>query len=303
MYWLNNGLAWDKVKINLVLWLNLYNFVAMKKDKIYKVLDLFGNEEFKIVEKINNKPDLFHHYDKFLDKFEAKKTTDDCYTPQNVYDLVIDYVNQNYSLTGKKIIRPFYPDGDYENINYPEDCVVIDNPPFSIISKIAKFYIGKEIPFFIFAPHLTLFSSEIDCTHIVVAGDITYANGATIKTSFLSNMFGSAKIIGDATLLKKLKQIQESNKANLLQYDYPDHVLTVSKIAWIIERGISIKIDKKDAKHLRALECQKKHKKGIFGSGFLLSEKAAAEKAAAEKETKIIWELSEKEIKIIKSMG
>jgi hypothetical protein len=98
-----------------------------------------------------------------------------------------------------------------------------------------------------------------------------------------------------------------------LQYDYPDHVLTVSKIAWIIERGISIKIDKKDAKHLRALECQKKHKKGIFGSGFLLSEKAAAEKAAAEKaaaekaaaekETKIIWELSEKEIKIIKSMG
>ena len=30
----------------------------------------------------------FHDYDAFVDKFVPKKTTDDCYTPQPVYDAV-----------------------------------------------------------------------------------------------------------------------------------------------------------------------------------------------------------------------
>ena len=38
--------------------------------------------------------------------------------------------------------------------------------------------------------------------------------------------------------------------------------------------------------------------KGLFGSGFLLSEKAAAEKVDAN-----IWELSDREREIIKSLG
>jgi hypothetical protein len=42
----------------------------------------------------------------------------------------------------------------------------------------------------------------------------------------------------------------------------------------------------------------KKKNKGIYGSGFLISEKAAAEKAAAEK-----WELSEREKEIVKKLS
>ena len=75
---------------------------------------------------------------------------------------------------------------------------------------------------------------------------------------------------------------------------------------------------KSDICHIGGLDSQKKQKKGIFGAGFLLSEKAAAEKAAAEKATAekaaaekaatekdntIMWELSERERKIIKSLG
>jgi hypothetical protein len=41
----------------------------------------------------------------------------------------------------------------------------------------------------------------------------------------------------------------------------------------------------------------------MFGSGFLLSEKAAAEKAAAEKAAALRWELSEREKKIIRGLG
>lgn len=282
-------------------------------NKIYKIVDLFGNEEIRLVEKTKTKPNLFSDYDGFLEKLEVKKTTDDCYTPKEVYDIVLNYVSKNCDLTDKKIIRPFFPEGDYENIDYPQNSVVIDNPPFSIISKICRFYIENEIPFFLFAPHLTLFSSDIDVTHIVVGGNITYENGATVKTSFLTNMFGDVKIIGDAELFEEFKKLNARKKVNLPKYEYPENIATVSQITYIVERGISLKINKSDTKHCRGLESQKKQKKAIFGSGFLLSEKAAAEKAAAEKaaaekaaaekDNVIVWGLSEKEKEIIKSLG
>ena len=269
----------------------------------YKVLDLFGNEEIKIIDKQKSKPNLFENYDEFIDKFEAKKTTDDCYTPKEVYDLVLKYVGENYDLEASKIIRPFYPGGDYESIEYLSDYVVIDNPPFSIISKICRNYLNQNIPFFLFAPHLTLFSSDIDVTHIVVGADITYENGAVVKTSFLTNMFGDKKIIGNSELYITLQAINDSKKVNLPKYEYPKNIFTVSQVHALVTRGISIEIDKNNVKHCRGLDSQKNHKKAIFGSGFLLSEKAAAEKAAAEKDNVIIWELSQKEIEIIKKLG
>ena len=288
---------------------------------MYKEIDLFGNEVVKFAAPKKGKKNLFTDYDAFVEKFEAKKTTDDCYTPKAVFDIVLDYVNKNFDLSGKKIIRPFFPGGDFENIEYQPDHVVIDNPPFSIISKICRFYIDNKVPFFLFAPHLTLFGSDIDCTHIVVGGEITYENGAVVKTSFLSNIFGDAKIIGDAELYKSFKQLQASNKVALPKYEYPDNIVTVSSIAFMVEKGVSIEIKKESAKHCRGLDSQKTHGKAIFGSGFLISDRAAAEKAAAEKAAAekaaaekaaaekaaakvftMIWELSDKEIQIIKSL-
>lgn len=290
--------------------------------RTYKIIDLFGNEELRIVEnKIQRAPNLFDDYDGFLEKFEVKKTTDDCFTPPDIFKIVLDYVNDKCDIKNKKIIRPFFPGGDYENIEYPEDCVVIDNPPFSIISKICRFYLEKNIPFFLFAPHLTLFSSDIDVTHIVADAMIKYENGATVKTSFLSNMFGDVKILGDAELCSKFKEINRRDKVNKPKYKYPKNIATVSDISWIISRGISIEIDKHHVKHHRGLDSQKKHGKGIFGSGFLLSEQAAEEKAAKEKQAKekqaeekqaeekaeeknvIEWELSKREREIIKRLG
>ena len=277
--------------------------MKMQGKATYKVLDLFGNEELRIVEKEKPKTTLFADYDGFVEKFKPKKTTDDCYTPSEVYNAVLDYVADNYDLQGKEIIRPFFPGGDFENIAYPDNCVVIDNPPFSIVSKICKFYTKRNIPFFLFAPHLTLFSAKMKVTRVVVSGDITYENGAKVKTSFLSNLFGDVEVLGAPELHMKLKQIQENKKVNMPKYVYPKNVLTVSMVAWIVERGIPLKIKREDLHHVSVLESQKKHNKTIFGSGFLLSEKAAAEKAAAEKDNVIVWELSEKEKKIIQSLG
>ena len=216
---------------------------------------------------------------------------------------MLSYVRENCAIEGLEIIRPFWPGGDYKNIEYPDNCVVIDNPPFSIISKITKFYIKRKIKFFLFAPHLTLFSSGLDCTHIVVGGNIEYENGAKVKTSFLSNLFGDAHVIGDAELYQRFKALENSRRHLLPKYTYPANVMTVSQVSWMVEKGVSFRIEKKDTSHCRRLDDQKAHKKAIFGSGFLISNEAAAEKAAAEEENVVEWRLSEKEKSIIEKLG
>lgn len=180
-----------------------------KETYFYKVLDLFGNETLELLPQKGTKKKLFHDYGAFVEKFEVKKTTDDCYTPPEVMEAIVEYVNSKYPLNGKKIIRPFFPGGDYESIEYADDMVVIDNPPFSIIAKICRFYIANNIKFFLFCPHMTAFSSDIGATHIICSAGIVYTNGATIKTAFVSNLFGNARIIGDAELHKKLKEVQK----------------------------------------------------------------------------------------------
>ena len=129
-------------------------------------------------------------YEEFVDKFKPKKTTDDCYTPVEIYDAVAGWVENEYRVNRCNFVRPFYPGGDYENYDYDSGSIVVDNPPFSIFSKILDFYINRDIPFFLFAPNLTLFSTiqNRNCSAIVVDSDITYQNGAIVHTSFATNL-------------------------------------------------------------------------------------------------------------------
>lgn len=39
---------------------------------------------------------VFDEYAEFLQKFERKKTTDDCYTPENIYGAVLDWASRRY---------------------------------------------------------------------------------------------------------------------------------------------------------------------------------------------------------------
>lgn len=52
-------------------------------------------------------------YEQFVDKFKQKKTTDDCYTPDAVMDVVNDYVEHRYNVSRETFIRPFWPGGDF----------------------------------------------------------------------------------------------------------------------------------------------------------------------------------------------
>lgn len=46
------------------------------------------------------------NYNEFVEKFKPKKTTDDCYTPPKVYEVVKSYAVEEYGLENKKIMRP-----------------------------------------------------------------------------------------------------------------------------------------------------------------------------------------------------
>ena len=192
---------------------------------------------------IRGKRGAFNDYEKFITKFKAAKTTDDCYTPQAIYDAIVDYVFEKASLPeDTEIVRPFRPNGDYTAEEYPEGCVVIDNPPFSIISKIVKFYVARGIRFFLFAPALTLFSSSSSsyCTKIVCGVSITYANKAKVATSFLTNIYGDNAIICDNDLYRILKEIDDSlnaqNSKELQKIAYPDNVVSAALLQRIAKR-------------------------------------------------------------------
>lgn len=107
-----------------------------------------ANEQLTFLEPDNRE------YEQFTAKFRPKLTTDDCFTPPAVFDAVKRWVSQQYGVTDEQVVRPFWPGADYETYHYPAGCVVLDNPPFSILARIQEFYLRRDIRFFLFAPGL-----------------------------------------------------------------------------------------------------------------------------------------------------
>lgn len=255
-----------------------------------------------------SRQDTLHDYEEFVQKFKPKLTTDDCYTPAPVYDVILDWVRKKCDIEGCNIVRPFYPGGDFEEFEYGPNDVVIDNPPFSIITQIVRWYVERGIRFFLFAPYLTIFHPGRHCTAIVCDSDIVYENGAKVKTSFLSNMFGDIAAMTAPDLADAIAKVQAVGKAVLPKYKYPDNVVRATDLGLLCRRGIGFIIPKSDARFITKLDSQ--GQKGIFGGGLLISNRAAADRAAADRaaaekaaQVEVIkWELSERERKIIEEL-
>ena len=237
-----------------------------------------------------------------------KKTTDDCYTPDIVYDAVADWVAKEYNLKRENFIRPFYPGGDYAKENYKPEQIVVDNPPFSIFVEIVSFYIERGIRFFLFAPSLTILNYADKASCIALQLSVTYENGAQVPTSFLTNLEDKELALRTCPeLYNKIKeadkQVRKEIKRELPKYSYPDNVITAAMAGKYSRYGIDLKIFRKDSVQIDALDEQKEQGKAIYGKGLLLSERAAAERAAAERRAAQKWELTERELKIVASLG
>lgn len=242
-------------------------------------------------------------YQEFLQKFEAKKTTDDCYTPPLVYEAVADYVAEKYGLNKDNFVRPFVPNGDYQAGQYKKTDVVVDNPPFSILAEILNYYNDHGIKYFLFAPHLTVFSSSSSSSSCIITGvNITYENGANVDTSFVTNLedcvFRSAP-----KLYKAIKTANDENlksmRKELPKYSYPLNVITSCMITNYSRYGIDFAVNKDECCFVRQLDSQKASGKRLFGNGYLISNKKKAEREKAEREKAEVWELSDRELSII----
>ena len=263
------------------------------------------NAEMKI-ETQGTFADVSPEYAAFVEKFKPKKTTDDCYTPKPVYDAVLGWVARHYALPEKTVVcRPFQPGGDYERFDYPDGCVVIDNPPFSILSDILRFYSRNGIDYFLFAPALTLFSNGRNArVNFVVCGtQIEYENGAKVPTSFVTSLGRNViEVRGD--LYRAVEAANAKTAKALPRYEYPDDVATAAGLQRISKRGGVFSVPRGEAIFTRRLDAQDKVKEsGMFGGGFILSKTAARERAEAERAARLAeaegmnftWRLSDRE--------
>lgn len=187
-------------------------------------------------------------YDGFVEKFKPKKTTDDCYTPEAVYEAVVKYVNDYVTpLDGVQVVRPFWPGGDYENHDYPDGCIVIDNPPFSLFTKIRRFYQLNNIKYFLFGPGLTMFQAHFrnECFHIINEA-IKFENGALVNCSFVTNIGNGDRIVLAGALEGALAEIQGS-KDTRRALAYPKGVVSSAFIKKYVVKGEQFAIKDSDA--------------------------------------------------------
>ena len=253
----------------------------------------------------------FNDYDGFVEKFKPKKTTDDCMTPPAVYDAVRAYACQRFGIDPDAVVRPFWPGADYTQVDYT-GRVVIDNPPFSILSKICRFYLERGIAFFLFAPSLTCLCGQLatKMNHLICDVNVIYENGAEVRTSFVTS-YGLPTVLESCPeLTRVVNAAVESTKqtTDLPKYVYPYEVVTTAMLQRYAKYGVRYTVDASNAVFVRRLDAQKAYGKSIYGGGLLLSERAAAERAAAERAAAeraaaIEWALSDAERAISKNLS
>lgn len=259
----------------------------------------------------------FEDYDGFVDKFKPKKTSDDCYTPPLVYDAVAGWTAQNWALDKRDFVRPFYPGGDYENFDY-SGKIVVDNPPFSILSKIIDFYLEHGVKFLLFAPTLCgLMRYSDKCTVYPCGVDIEYDNGARIKTSFCTNM--DAPNVRVRIVPELFEMVDSANRESrrerheqLPKFEYPRELVTIASIYALSAKGVELTITRDECVRVPALDAQRAHKKAIFGCGLLVSDKVAqkiedVKKIVQQKEEeegkRLVFPLSDREKAIVNELS
>ena len=227
-------------------------------------------------------------YEAFVEKFKATHSSDDTFTPNNIYETVRDWAVHRYGIKpGTPIVRPFWPGGDYTKADYPPGCIVIDNPPFSILAKIVAWYNSRGVRFFLFAPSLTSIAHCRDGKTAFVSTNITicFANGAKVNTSFLTNMEPPDVLATTASdLFDALDAVNTKNekdiKKKVKKLTLPNELITSARMGYLAVHHTHLTVRRSDAFFVRRLD---NYADGIFGGGYLISPRAAAERAAAER--------------------
>jgi hypothetical protein len=192
-----------------------------------------------------------------------------------------------------QVIRPFFPGGDYENADYPKGCIVVDNPPFSIFSKIVDFYLQNGIKFFLFAPSLTTLGVVVKrngTTFVHTNIEVTYENGAKVNTGFITNLSPEVFYTTAPALHQAIKAAQDKKAKKTRKLEYPENIFTV-QMATRISRGGLVDFD------IKRYQMAASDVKKTFGGCCIISDSAAkaTAKAAAKVDEYISLSLRDKE--------
>lgn len=155
---------------------------------------------------------------------------------------------------------------------YPPGYTVVDNPPFSILSEIVHVYMRAKVPFFLFAPHLTLLNiaaGRTDVTRLICDGRITYENGAQVNTDFVTNLDPEYVVRTVPTLRDAIMEADKANIAvkTLPKYEYPLELVTAADLGMLPRYGVEWNLPKDEAIFIRALDAMKAQDRQIFGGG------------------------------------
>ena len=245
----------------------------------------------------------------FVEKFKPKKTTDDCYTPEDVYKVVLNWAARRYGFDPGAAVRPFWPGGDYERFDYPDGCVVVDNPPFSILAKICRWYCARGVRFFLFGPSNTAISVLRNSNVALVYSEskIVYHNGAVVNTSFFTNIDHVRRVTVSPELHEIIDRAQNKKIARAdssKSISYPDEILTFKSLSALLRHGVAF-----DVGYNESCWVDRCGNVQLFGGGVLMNkekakecaEKIASATALAKEERKI--EITDREKQLQKMLG
>jgi hypothetical protein len=142
---------------------------------------------------------------------------------------------------------------------------------------------------------------------------ITYANGAEVNTSFITNMEDKDIVAkADARLYKMVDDANlsqfEGEKKRMPRYTWPKEVIMSPFLHRCAQYGIDFVLKKDEVHLIEELEMQREVGKQIFGKGYLVSNavlnrRLQAEAIIEQKEDAYVWELSDSEREIIAQLN
>lgn len=146
----------------------------------------------------------------------------------------------------------------------------------------------------------------IDCA-VCTFANIEYANGAKVRTSFVTNLDTVNAAITTPELKDIIEEACKQKNKQQLKLNYPKCVLMATRLGRLSSKGETIEIPKADTYFIRQLESQKPLRKAMYGAGFLLSSDmtrrlARAEARAEARVEEYAFDLSERELAIIREL-
>jgi hypothetical protein len=150
-----------------------------------------------------------------------------------------------------------------------------------------------------FGPQLTLAVSGAEACFMPISAHITYENGAVVNTGFATNLVPGVRLWTAPSLRAAIMAVQPAPKI-VPKNTYPDNIITCATAGKIAVRGVDLRINADECRCFRNVDALKADDKSLFGAGWILSSRAAAERAAgttiqlSERELAIVAELDKK---------